>query len=144
MSNSISVNTYKINLIEDTGYKTWLDFWLNTDTVLAATNVAAYQNAKGNLEEIQLPFNERILELLVREEFSMILEHLSCKNFDEFEKLTGGGSTFVIQPIELIVRTVDGSVYFRQYMINALAYKKLKALFSTPLKYTVWQERTKP
>src|ERR1700753_1373125 len=121
MSNSIAIQTYKVSSIADTGYKTWLDFWLNTDTVNSSTNVASFQDADGKLKDIQLPFNERILELLVREEFTMILEHLSVREFEDFEKISSTGSGVTIEPVNLIVRSIDGSVYFRQYYINALA-----------------------
>ena len=144
MSNSILIDTYRIDVIKDSGYRTWLDFWLNMDAISAGTNVATYNNAKGESEQLALPFDEPTLEMLVSEEFRMILEHLSCKDFGEFENLAVGidGPKPVI-PVNLVVRAVDGSVYFRQYTFNLAAFRKLKRLYASGARYLVWHERPK-
>jgi hypothetical protein len=144
MSDSISTDTYKIQCIAETGYHTWLNFWLNMDMMHTKTNVASYQNTNGKLAEIELPFSEELLKLLVREEFTIVLEHLSCASFEDFEKTTTISPDKVIDPINLIVRAADGSVYLRQYLIGRTALIKLKALFAIPAKYTTWTESTMP
>lgn len=144
MADSITVETYKMKTIADTGYHTWLNFWLNMDMMNNQTKVASYRDVEGNLAEIALPFSEQTLELLVREEFTIILEHLSFVRFEDFERTTTIVRGKTVEPIDLVVRATDGSVYLRQYYIDVNAFNKLKALFATPANYKTWIESSMP
>src|SRR5579872_2248013 len=122
MSNSLRVNSFTTDLLKDTGHHTWLNFWLNQERYSAVNEKYMYMYVRNDkYEPLELPFPMGILEILVTEEFKMILEHLGCKTFDDFDKLVKRRSGFfkeTTEPVNLVVRAVDGSVYLRQYLIS--------------------------
>ena len=142
MSNSIAIATFDIDLIEDTDYNTWIDFWLNEEAFSPADNRWTVRTARGELVEVELPFNRALLEMLVMEEFTMVLEHLGCGTFEEFRALLKPTpETDHVEAVNLVVRGLDGSVYLRAYLFNALALEKLAELCAKNLVYRVWSER---
>lgn len=144
MSNSIAIATYDIDLIEDTEYSTWIDFWLNQETWSPELNKRTVRTARGELVEIELPFDDILLESLVMEEFTMVLEHLGCGTFEEFQRIIQykPGADHV-KSVQLVVRALDGSVYLREYMFNVIALERLSGLCAKHLRYRVWSERAR-
>jgi hypothetical protein len=144
MSNSIVIATFDIDLIEDTDYDTWIDFWLNEESYSPELNRRAVRNSKGDLVEVELPFSGAHLEMLVMEEFAMILEHLGCGTFEEFGSLIKySPGTEHAEAVNLVVRGLDGSVYLRKYLFNAVALEKLARLCAKKLTYRVWSQKAK-
>jgi hypothetical protein len=144
MSNSIEIATYDIDLIEETEYNTWIDFWLNEEIFSPERNTWTVRTQRDELVEVELPFDRALLESLVMEEFTMVLEHLGCGSFEEFQRIIKckPGADHV-KSVQLVVRGVDGSVYLREYMFNAAALQKLAALCAKGRTYRVWSERRK-
>jgi len=142
MSNSIAIATFDIDLIEDTDYNTWIDFWLNEESHSPELNRWTVRTKKGELVEVELPFNRELLEMLVMEEFTMVLEHLGCGTFEEFRSLLKyiPGNDHA-EAVNLVVRGLDGTVYLRTYLFNAVALEKLARLAAKNLVYRVWSER---
>ena len=144
MSNSIRIATYRIDLIKETGYNTWIDFWLNEEAYSPELNRRKVRTPKGELAEVNLPFSGAMLETLVMEEFSMILEHLGCGGFEEFQVLIKyKPGVDPVEAISLVVRGVDGSVYLRDYLFTEAALLRLSRLCSKNLTYRVWSEKHK-
>lgn len=144
MSNSIAIATYDIDLIEETEYNTWIDFWLNGEAYSPEYNRWTVRTRRGELMEVELPFEGALLESLVMEEFTMVLEHLGCGTFEEFQqaiKYKAGADH--VKSVQLVVRGLDGSVFLREYMFNAVALEKLSALCAKNLAYRVWSERSR-
>jgi len=142
MSNSIAIATYDVDLIEETEYNTWIDFWLNEETHSPEGNRWTVRTQRGELVEVELPFEELLLESLVMEEFTMVLEHLGCGSFEEFQRVIKNrpGADHV-KSVQLVVRGVDGGVYLREYIFNVVALEKLAGLCAKNLTYRVWSER---
>jgi len=145
MSNSLSINSFKTDLLNDTGYGTWLNFYLNQERY-AATEEGQHRygyRQNDKYRSVDLPFPMTILESLVAEEFKMILEHLSCKTFDEFNRLVTRRTAFyeeTTEPVNLVVRALDGSVYLRQYRVSEYSLQKLKTLSEKAHNYRSHQE----
>jgi hypothetical protein len=146
MLNSLQVTEYKADLLRGTGYESWLNFFLNYERYNPSEGKFVYicRTTEGNLAPLELPFNMVLLENLVMEEFKMILEHLSCTTFEDFDQLVKRRNAFydeTTEPINLIVRTVDGTVYLRRYMISELSLNKLQRLYEKDPQYKSHQER---
>jgi|SRR6185312_1180557 len=142
MSNSIAIATYDIDLIEETEYNTWIDFWLNEEAHSPDGDTWTVRTQRGELVEVELPFEQVLLESLVMEEFTMVLEHLGCGSFEEFQRVIKNrpGADHV-KSVQLVVRGVDGGVYLREYIFNVVALEKLAGLCAKNLTYRVWSER---
>jgi hypothetical protein len=145
MSNSLRVNSFKTDLLKETGYESWLNFWLNQERYIVDDEKYTYGHLKNDKYEwIHLPFSITILEWLVVEEFKTILEHLGCKTFDDFDQLVkrrGGFYDDITEPVNLIFRAVNGSIYLRQYVISVHSLNKLKLLSEKGHKYRSYQEK---
>jgi hypothetical protein len=142
MSNSISIATFDIDLIEETDHSTWIDFWLNEEGYAPETNRRTVRTPKDELVEVELPFGEAVLEMLVMEEFTMIMEHLGCGTFEDFKAIIKyKPGTDEAETTQLVVRALDGSVYLREYIFSVAAVEKLSKLCAKHLTYRVWSEK---
>ena len=141
MTNSIVIEKVTIDAIKETGFHTWLNFWLNVQAHGPAR--FEYIDTDGNRAELSgAPFSLRNLELLVIEEFKMILEHLSCKKYSDFEKLMEGksGSAGTRQPLEVYARTKENYIILRTYYFDEAALLRLGALFKNESAHLTWDE----
>jgi hypothetical protein len=143
MTNEIKIEEIATSVLHGTGYSTWLDFGTNLVRVSTEDNQYVYNPpGNGKIQDIRLPFGRKILDILMKEELTLLLGKLGYANFFEFEKSLRRANPIVetFDPVEIFVKINKSSIILRRYVFTEDSIAYLRDLSSKQLKYRIIEE----
>jgi len=119
-----------VDILESTGYSSWLDFAINIVGCSSTNGVYTYgyEDIQGQRKEVKLELNSITLERLALEEAKIWLPLLSISSFSDYQKLIDDGRMRMHRGdyyIDTVVRNKAGAVVLSRIRMNVDEWQRL-------------------
>jgi len=119
-----------VDILESTGYSSWLDFAINIVGCSSTNGVYTYryEDNQGQWKELKLELNSSTLERLALEEGRIWLPLLNISSFSDYQKLLDDGRMWMHRGdyyIDTVVRNKAGAVVLSRIRMKVDKWQRL-------------------